>query len=323
MMQKMQITIVVVNANNDRRRGSVTPNEDGVVAKHLAKEGKSFTDAAEWRLNLVRTGQAGPIHIPTKSTKEELSASVGAYVGSQRGASLGATHDITAAAASMNVAGVEHYPVLLETSSTVKMQETFTPSTINNAMNDALKEARTIRKKVEANFNQATSENIQQHGILSEDTLARVASLGGSNGAQPSLAVSNDVPVVSAVRFQEIGSSLKKVNQGVTSKMNTKMTTSNYLQKSSNSLQNALRLRQEAEKTWTSTHGGLNAKSGPNTNQGKEGMFHDLPSIKGDRLFAETKQFLTVLIPIKVKRACFMIYRLLRVIVCLQKQSSF
>ena len=50
------------NANNDRRRGSVTPNEDGVVAKHLAKEGKSFTDAAEWRLNLVRTGQAGPIH---------------------------------------------------------------------------------------------------------------------------------------------------------------------------------------------------------------------------------------------------------------------
>ena len=37
----------------------------------------------------------------------------------------------------MNVAGVEHYPVLLETSSTVKMQETFTPSTINNAMNDA------------------------------------------------------------------------------------------------------------------------------------------------------------------------------------------
>ena len=197
----------------------------------------------------------------------------------------------------MNVAGVEHYPVLLETSSTVKMQETFTPSTINNAMNDALKEARTIRKKVEANFNQAASENIQQHGILSEDTLARVASLGGSNGAQPSLAVSNDVPVVPAVRFQEIGSSLKKVNQGVTSKMNTKMntkmTTSNYLQKSSNSLQNALRLRQEAEKTWTSTHGGLNAKSGPNTNQGKEGMFHDLPSIKGDRLFAETKQFLT------------------------------
>ena len=66
--------------------------EDGEVAKILAKEGKTFHDAAQWRLDQVRTGTAGPIRIPSDPTEHELASSVGAVLGAERGSQLSATH---------------------------------------------------------------------------------------------------------------------------------------------------------------------------------------------------------------------------------------
>mgnify|MGYP006078236435 CR=1 FL=1 len=64
------------NDANGARNGAATKGP-GEVAQVLAKEGKTFTDAAEWRLHKVRTGEAGPIHIPSPTTEDEIAGAVG------------------------------------------------------------------------------------------------------------------------------------------------------------------------------------------------------------------------------------------------------
>jgi hypothetical protein len=250
-------------SGSGRRSGNGTPggNADGAVAKELAKEGKTFTDAAEWRLELVRTGKAGPIHIPTKTTKEERNSAVGAYVGSQRGASLGATHDITAAAAAMKTAGVEQYPVLLE----IKSNQGLAPKPESSAAEDALAEATRARQLISKRFMQTEEDMVKEQGVLSPETLSRVSSLALLETKKDNAQL-------------EVG-------------------TGTLLAKSRTSLERALTLRQQAEKEWKKTSIAQEKTSFSHDNSAAStsgmNMFHDLPSIKGDQLFEDTRQFLT------------------------------
>jgi hypothetical protein len=254
---------------------------NGEVAKTLAKEGKTFSDAAEWRLHLVRTGQAGPLHIPTPSTEHELSAAVGAFVGAKRGASLGATHDLTAAAASMRVAGVEHYPVLLEVDSTFNL---------DTAADDALREAREDRE----------SRTGIKEGVLSEETLERIRLMDTGGAKRQTTATSSPTTTTSSnatpERFLEVHSSIQKAG-----KVGSKTATAKgMLQQSAEILKHASMLRKAAQETWKKNKASnempivttVPSQEKATTTERKV-MFHDLPSIHGgDQLFEQTKKWL-------------------------------
>ena len=119
------------------------------MAKTLAKEGKTFADAAQWRLDQVRTGVAGPIRVPSQPTEHELASAVGAVVGAERGSQLAATHGIGAAAVAMSTAGAErHMPAaavgssFIEEGASTSAKERLTPEQIRAKAEKILRDSK-------------------------------------------------------------------------------------------------------------------------------------------------------------------------------------
>lgn len=91
--------------------------DTATVTEKLAVEGTTMGDAAKWRTDQVRTGQAEPISPPQPATGEELSAAVGASIGASRGAQVGSTHGMSAAADALSNAGKSELVSFVETGS--------------------------------------------------------------------------------------------------------------------------------------------------------------------------------------------------------------
>ena len=204
---------------------------------------------------------------------------LGAFVGAKRGASLGATHDITAAAASMHVAGVEQYPVLLEIAATSKVKATSGATiaahlgfNLETAADDALAEARASRDRL----------HHQTTGTLTPDTLSRIATLGASSSRSSPVAASSPGSMSTTPpptpRFLEMSSgkaASSKTQQASTANVG-------MLEHATELLIQANDLRKQLGATTTGT----------GKEEERKVMFRDLPSIKGDQLFEQTKKWL-------------------------------
>ena len=270
-----------------------TDKDDGEVSKTLAKEGKTFADAAKWRLDQVRTGMAGPIRVPSEPTEHELAAAVGAVVGAERGAQLSATHGIGAAAAAMSKAGADrHNPVaqsFIEKSANHRAKSGLNQAKIYKRLSTDLEDSQSSLSKTDS-LSSASSD--ADRSRLSTSSVAQVLSKrsGKANGRESS----------ATMRFRE--------------KMNaeTKMTVSSLLdqavmhsKKSSQSLDLAKSLRKQA--LGIAQHSKLALDTGltglteikspvsehvRSDSAKANSMFSNLPAIEGDELFENTRKWL-------------------------------